>query len=97
METNFLAQLYTGRGKYSVHVTLSDIFGRISYFDPEQSETVIIGRDARLALAKHGWFFSDFWVTDPKNSPLLWRHKLTFYKSDGVKVGQALAAWSRCS
>ena len=61
METNFPAQLYTSRGKYKVQVTLDDVPGWISYFDPEQRERVIIGLDARLALAKHGWLFSDFW------------------------------------
>ncbi len=95
METNYPAQLYTSRGKYSVEVTLDDVPGIISYFDPEQRETVITGREARLSLGKHGWFFSNFAVTDAKNSPPLWKHKLTFYKSDGVKVGQALSAWSR--
>jgi hypothetical protein len=95
MQIKCPAQLYTSHAKHSVEVTLDNTSGMISCFCPEQLETIIIDEDTRLTLAKHGWFLSDFWVTDAKNSSPLWKHKLTFYKSDGNKVEQALLAWSR--
>ncbi len=63
----------------------------ISYFDPERSEVLIVGKQCSLTFAKRRWFFSDFWITDAKSSPPLWKHKLTVYKSDGEKLIQALA------
>lgn len=96
MATDFAAQLYTSRGKYSVQVTLDYHIEEISYSDPEHPERVIIGWDGELALIKHGWVFSDFSVTDAINSPPAWRHKLTFYKWDDRHVAQALSAWRGC-
>ena len=95
MEVKFPAQLYTGSGKHGVEVTLNTIPGTITYFNPEQRETISIWRNAKLELGKHGWFFSDFWVIDMKNAPPLWKHKLTFYKKDGLQVAEALVAWAR--
>jgi hypothetical protein len=95
METNFLAQLYTSREKYSVDVTVNDTFGTMHYYDPEQGATVIFGKDATLLLLNHGWVFSHFFVTDAKSSPPLWRHKLTFYRAAGKTISDILAGWGK--
>jgi hypothetical protein len=76
-----------------VEVQLDGVVGMISYFDPETRQMVIMGGDAILALTKHGWFLSDFSVTDAKNNPPKWKHKLTFMKSQGKTVEQAISAW----
>jgi hypothetical protein len=68
----------------------------LSYYNPEQSEMVIIGKGCSMTLKNRGWIFADFWVTDTTNSPPKWRHKLTLYKSDGDNVIQVLASgWGK--
>ena len=96
MEIDLPAQLYTSTGKFSTSVTLNDVPPQIiSYFDPERQELLIVGGHCKLALVNRGFLFADFSVIDAQNSPPLWQHKLTLYKSDGDKLAKALAAWKR--
>jgi hypothetical protein len=89
------AQLYTASFKYSTTVALWSEAEEISYYDPERRAQVTVGEDCRLSLKNRGWFFTDFFATDLKNSPPQWQHKLTLYKSDGDKVISALTDWSK--
>jgi hypothetical protein len=95
MKDSLLATLYTSRGKYQTEVKLLFCECSIFYHNPEDSNTVDINirTSGGLTLIKHGWIFSDFLVTDVRNSPPAWTHKLTLFRGDGRFLEQMVMEW----
>ncbi len=82
-------ELYTPQSKETISVEVNWITGSVKFWDRFQNEFADSRRNFDFVLLKSGWLFMDF-SCKHREKPLT--YKLTFFKRDGEKVKQLLAA-----